>query len=187
MAVQSVAPGRFEQVRTFLNTWELPHATRTPVDRLPDLLADRLGWGAALPDVPAARGRDLEELVELRTALRGVLGQPVPSGLSEWLDRHPIVVTIGPEQPVTYVPREPGPVSALLALVVDGVAQRQWARLKSCPDCKHVFYDHSRNGTRVWCGMYAGTPDGRACGSIAKVRSYRARQRTSAGDPPPPP
>jgi predicted RNA-binding Zn ribbon-like protein len=39
-----------------------------------------------------------------------------------------------------------------------------------------VFYDHSRNGRRTWCAMYAGTPDGRACGTIAKVRTYRRRQ-----------
>ncbi|WP_280250724.1 CGNR zinc finger domain-containing protein [Nocardia abscessus] len=45
------------------------------------------------------------------------------------------------------------------------------------PDCRNVFYDHSRNRSRTWCSMYAETPDGRACGSISKVRAYRKRQR----------
>ena len=30
--------------------------------------------------------------------------------------------------------------------------------------------------------MYAGGPDGRACGTIAKVRRYRSRQATVAAD-----
>jgi predicted RNA-binding Zn ribbon-like protein len=39
-----------------------------------------------------------------------------------------------------------------------------------------VFYDNTRNGGKRWCLMNAGGPDGRACGTIAKVRRYRDRQ-----------
>jgi predicted RNA-binding Zn ribbon-like protein len=36
-----------------------------------------------------------------------------------------------------------------------------------------VFYDHTRNASKRWCLMNAGGPNGRACGTIAKVRRYR--------------
>ena len=38
-----------------------------------------------------------------------------------------------------------------------------------------IVWDRTRNASKIWCGMYAGA-DGRACGSIAKVRRYRARR-----------
>lgn len=78
---------------------------------------------------------------------------------------------------MVYAPRDPTTVASVLAVVVDAVARQHWVRLKACPDCRHVFYDHSRNRTRTWCGMYAETPEGRACGSIAKVRAYRGRAK----------
>jgi predicted RNA-binding Zn ribbon-like protein len=40
-----------------------------------------------------------------------------------------------------------------------------------------VFYDHTRSRTKVWCGMLAGGPEGRARGTIAKVKRYRRKQR----------
>ncbi|MGI4859348.1 MAG: CGNR zinc finger domain-containing protein [Janthinobacterium lividum] len=52
----------------------------------------------------------------------------------------------------------------------------QWPRLKTCADCRWAFYDHTRNRSKRWCGMTKGGPDGRACGTIAKVGAYRARQ-----------
>jgi predicted RNA-binding Zn ribbon-like protein len=55
------------------------------------------------------------------------------------------------------------------------LADGSWSRLRRCPDCKLVFWDRTRNASKVWCGMYAGA-DGRACGSIAKVRRYRTRR-----------
>lgn len=177
MPTASVAPGRFEQVRTFLNTWRLPHETRIPEDVLADLASDADNWLAQLPDVPLPRHAELAELVELRSALRATLGQPVPGALREWFDRHPIGVAIGDEQAIRYVPRDASAPAAVLGLVVEALAGNLWARLKSCPDCRNVFYDHSRNHSRTWCAMYAETPDGRACGSIAKVRAYRDRNR----------
>ncbi|WP_442973133.1 CGNR zinc finger domain-containing protein [Rhodococcus sp. NBC_00297] len=48
-----------------------------------------------------------------------------------------------------------------------------------CPGCERVFYDRSPNLSRVWCGMNADGPDGRACGTIAKVTAHRGRRRTA--------
>lgn len=65
-----------------------------------------------------------------------------------------------------------GAIAALAAAVHQAVLTGTWTRLKSCtnPDCRWLFYDRSRSRTARWCSM-------RACGSIAKARSYRARQR----------
>lgn len=179
MVSMSVAPGGLEQVRAFLNTWRLPHETRTPADDLPELAADKRAWRAQFPEVPPPAPGEVPELTELRTALRESLGQSAPAGLNTWFERHPIRVTVGEESPIRYVAEDGGAVSALLVLVTGALAHEVWARLKSCPDCRNVFYDHSRNRSRTWCAMYAETPDGRACGSIAKVRAYRSRKRDS--------
>jgi predicted RNA-binding Zn ribbon-like protein len=74
---------------------------------------------------------------------------------------------------------------SILAIVLMAVADEQWQRLKACPDCRWVFYDHTRNASKRWCLMYAGGPDGRACGTIAKVRQYRQKQKASASPPSP--
>jgi predicted RNA-binding Zn ribbon-like protein len=44
-------------------------------------------------------------------------------------------------------------------------------RLRRCQadDCRWVFYDRSRNRSKVWCHMSG-------CGSRAKARAYRARR-----------
>ncbi|AYF97591.1 CGNR zinc finger domain-containing protein [Protaetiibacter intestinalis] len=48
------------------------------------------------------------------------------------------------------------------------------ARLKRCAadDCRRVFHDESRTGTRRWCSM-------QTCGNRAKVRAHRERARTA--------
>jgi predicted RNA-binding Zn ribbon-like protein len=50
-------------------------------------------------------------------------------------------------------------------------------RLKVCPadDCQSAFYDTSRNRSAVWCDMAV-------CGNRQKVRTFRARRRTSSAD-----
>ena len=177
MSTPSEAPGRLEQVRTFLNTWRIPHETRLPTDVLPTLACDRKAWEAELPDLSRPAEPDLDELARLREDLRGALGQHAPESLRPWLVRHPVTATIG--RPVVYMPDNTGTAGDVLALVVEALAAEQWARLKACPDCRNVFFDHSRNRSRTWCSMYAETPDGRACGSIAKVRAYRSRRQQS--------
>jgi predicted RNA-binding Zn ribbon-like protein len=49
-------------------------------------------------------------------------------------------------------------------------------RLKRCPgeQCGWLFYDTSKNASRRWCVM-------EDCGTRAKVRSFRARQKTPPG------
>ncbi|MFI6483108.1 CGNR zinc finger domain-containing protein [Nonomuraea sp. NPDC050663] len=176
---ESVAPGGLEQVRAFINTWWVPNDTRVPEDRLPGLVADPAAWRAELPAVPTpgVGGSSDGELAELRRDLRVVLGQEQPIGLSPWLVRHPLRADLSSDAPgVVLRPQTDGTAGRLLALVVEAVRAGQWARLKACPDCSWVFYDHSRNGARRWCAMNPA-PGARGCGSIAKVRAYRDRLR----------
>ncbi len=172
----SVAPGELEDVRAFLNTLRRPHDTREVTD---DLVAwEPAEWQTRMPHLPAPGVEDMAAVRSLRDALRGQLGVAVPEVLNSWFHDHPVVASVGDHTaPLMLRPTRPDTVGVLLTLVADALRQHQWSRLKACPDCIHVFYDHSRNRSRTWCSMYAGDDDGRACGSIAKVRSYRDRRK----------
>ena len=50
----------------------------------------------------------------------------------------------------------------------------RWQRLKSCRNCRHVFYDRTRNLSGRWCNP--------RCGAYQrKLRSRRRRKRKSEG------
>ncbi|MGH8917059.1 MAG: CGNR zinc finger domain-containing protein [Actinomycetes bacterium] len=70
-----------------------------------------------------------------------------------------------------------GAIAALAAAVHQAVLTGTWTRLKSCanPGCRWLFYDVSRSRTARWCSM-------RGCGSVAKARRYRERQRRQVSD-----
>jgi predicted RNA-binding Zn ribbon-like protein len=157
------APGELEAVRTLLNSWLIPNDSRQPTDTFAGLAAER-GWSG-----PAAR------LVRrLRDDLRAAVETGDASCLNGWiteLDVRPVI-----EGGDLVYRHKAGPAGDLLAVVVAAITAGNWRRLKACPDCRWVFYDHTRNGSKRWCLMYAGGPDGRACGTIAKVRRYRDRQ-----------
>ena len=157
------APGELESVRALLNTWLIPNDTRQPADTFAALAA-RQGWSG-----PSAR------LVRrLRDDLRLAVETGDASCLNRWiteLDLRPSIEGGG----LVYW-HKVSPAGDLLATVVAAITAGTWPRLKACPDCRWVFYDHTRNGSKRWCLMYAGGPEGRACGTIAKVRRYRDRQ-----------
>jgi len=64
------------------------------------------------------------------------------------------------------------PIAASVQQVLLTNRIRQRVRRCAAPDCDRLFLDNSRNGTRRWCSM-------NRCGSLAKVRNFRQRQRTS--------
>jgi predicted RNA-binding Zn ribbon-like protein len=167
-----IAPGGLEQVRELLNSWLIPNDSRLPDDRFEQLARER-GW----------TGRDASLVRELRDDLRRQVerGQVRDDGLNRWIGRlamRPAIVAGA----VGYRHRG-GPAGDTLAVVVAAIAAGTWPRLKACPDCRWVFYDNTRNASKRWCLMYAGGPQGRACGTIAKVRRYRDRQAAAAGRP----
>ena len=64
-------------------------------------------------------------------------------------------------------------VPALIALlIVDAVFRLPSERIRSCPACGWVFYDHSKGGRRKWCDM-------KACGNREKVARHYYSHRNS--------
>jgi hypothetical protein len=157
------APGALEDVRELLNTWLIPNDTRLPTDRFADYRRAR----ALTRSEGAALG-------ELRDVLRAAVQRDpgAEEQLNAWIGRVGIRPVLG--SGVLGFVHDGSACGALLADVLDAVGAGRWERLKACPDCRWVFYDHTRNGGKRWCQMYAGGPDGRACGTIAKVRTHRA-------------
>ncbi len=181
-----VAPGTLEIVRTFLNTWRIPNDTREPADELVSLSAMHHFYSTWFGgSAGEAETCILPELVrQLRADLRSILGTSDVLVLSKWLSRQPVEVMLSPNAEGMPILRyRPAGVQGcrlcaeVVALVVEAIARSTWTRLKACPDCHWVFYDHTKNKNKVWCLMTASGPQGRSCGSISKVRSFRERQK----------
>lgn len=183
MTDRSAAPGPLEQVRTFLNTWSIPNDTRVPIDDLDGLITDPERWQDALPDVPlpatADRSAALAQLTALRDGMRAALGTTHPTCLEAAIDAHRWRVRVcppGSAPALQVVPEDRTSAAVLLSFAIAAISAGIWHRLRACPDCGWVFYDSSRNARRTWCSMTAAG-GARGCGSIAKTRAYRARQR----------
>jgi predicted RNA-binding Zn ribbon-like protein len=162
------APARLEPVRTLLNSWLIPNDSRQPADEFGQLARDQR-W----------RGQAARLLRELRDDLRHVVETGDASGLNDWIARLDLRLVV--EDGKLAYRHHGGTAGDLLAAVIGAIGDGTWRRLKACPDCHWVFYDNTRNGGKRWCLMYAGGPDGRACGTIAKVQRYRHRQAAAAG------
>ncbi len=157
------APGALESVRELLNSWLIPNDSREPTDRF-ESLARAQGWSAA----------DAALMRSLRDDLRAAVETGRADGLNSWIDRLAVRPAVD-DGGISYR-HAGGPAGETLAVVLEAISAGTWKRVKACPDCRWVFYDGTRNGSKRWCLMYAGGPGGRACGTIAKVRRYRARQ-----------
>ncbi len=184
-----VAPGRLELVRIFLNTWRIPNDTREPVDELVSLSAMQRFYSSWFADSDGDSGVFIvPELVwQLRADLRSILGKDDVLALDEWLARQPVEVRLSCDaEGMPTLRYRPAGVQGcrlcaeVVALVVEAIARSTWMRLKACPDCQWAFYDRTKNKNKVWCLMTASGPQGRSCGSISKVRSFRERQKARA-------
>lgn len=181
MKEKQVAPDRLEHVRVFLNTWRIPADTRLETDLFDSPEAVQQFQEAHFPDNEHICKVELAR--QLRDDLRRTLGKEnIADVLHPWLVRFPIQVALQREDghvAVQYRParHEDGLCEVILALVVEAIAQDKWRRLKPCQDCQWVFFDHTKNASKIWCGMLAYGPEGRACGSIAKVRRWREREK----------
>ncbi|UZJ58025.1 CGNR zinc finger domain-containing protein [Pseudomonas sp. KU26590] len=175
------APGALELVRRFLNTWSIPNQTRVEVDNLPVLARDADKWREELSLHPRAESDTLERLSELRSDLRKSCEglDDDHQLLNAWLARVALsvkaVAAEGGAPGLCVTSADTSYVASILALVANAISSGTWSRLKTCDDCRWAFYDHTRNGSKRWCGMTKGGVDGRACGTIAKVSAFRAR------------
>jgi len=164
------APEPLERVRILLNSWSIPNDTRVPQDNFDTYIQ-------AFGDICEQEATVLRQLRDdLRVVVEGC-GDAV-SRLEPWLERlevRPTLYDVGNSVGLTFtsVPGKPG---ELLKVVLEAIIDGTWPRLKACPDCRWVFFDHTRNASKRWCGMYAGGPTGRACGTIAKVKRHRQKR-----------
>lgn len=175
------APGRLEQVRTFVNTLDIEAGT------------DELGSPAALtawlnvhdligPTAAAAKQEDLRLAIAAREALREILlaharnERPPGSAVTVLRSLGAGLVAsleVSEDGVVRPVPDGQGPAAglgALLLISAEAAVLGTWPRLKVCSadDCRWAFYDRSPTKSGCWCSM-AG------CGSRAKSRAYRRR------------
>lgn len=185
------APGSLELVRALLNTWLIPNDTRVGTDRLPDIHREPEEWSSKLDGLPRPGSRAaLAQLVEVRDGLRRMVEREESADVALcWLRQafsaHPTTPAVefeGAQLGLRIVAVDPSdPAAVIVSAFAEAVRTGTWHRLKACPDCRWIFHDNSRSGTRVWCGMTATGPNGRACGSIAKVRAYRHRRAAERG------
>jgi predicted RNA-binding Zn ribbon-like protein len=63
-----------------------------------------------------------------------------------------------------------GALGRILASALEAQLDGRWARLKSCRQCRWLFYDYSSNRSARWCSM-------ELCGNRRKTRAYRGRRR----------
>ena len=162
------APGALESVRALLNTWLIPNDTRRPEDRF-DEYADQVR-------LPREHRQDL---LALRDDLRRAVERTADTApiVNDWIERLQVRPRVVGD--TIAFSHEGDVVAGLVAAALEAIAAGRWHRLKACPDCRWVFYDHSRNASKRWCLMSAGGPGGRSCGSIAKVRAHRERTRAT--------
>jgi predicted RNA-binding Zn ribbon-like protein len=177
----ALAPASLQRVQSFLNT----RASGRPAE--PDLLATATsanGWLRTLdwPTKPRMSTDDLAPLRELRQALQSeVEASPDTSEQARQSDLPRLLAKLGWKLRLK---------EGRLALAVEGTGWRQiagtvlsdilaaqqheqlWPRLKACrnPLCTVVFYDGSKNQSRVW----HNTGD---CGNLINLRASRARRR----------
>ncbi|HVJ32080.1 MAG TPA: ABATE domain-containing protein [Terriglobia bacterium] len=162
-------------------------------DRLPDLgalvaWAHRAGW--ELPGVTPASltGADLQVFRSLRLRLWNLFGAAIDGTAPDPADVDALdgavldafsSLRLSPGKaggPLVW--RETaGPLDKLRHAIARDAADLLTAgelkRLKRCPgaQCGWLFYDTSKNASRRWCVM-------EDCGTRAKVRRFRARQRS---------
>ena len=166
------APGDLEQVRALLNSWLIPNDSRQPSDRFDDYSKPLQLTDDDASDLKSLRD-DLRHLVEK--------SQTAEDRFQTWLTRLK-VRPVTREGEIQFQARG-GRTGEITIFVLNAMKDKQWDRLKACPDCRWVFYDHTRNGSKRWCMMNASGPQSRGCGTIAKVRNYREREKSSAEDP----
>jgi predicted RNA-binding Zn ribbon-like protein len=177
--VQSGVPEQLWLVESFLNSVDVESA-QDDLDALPRFrrwLRDHHRDAAA----EAGTEADLTLARDLRTALRAELTcgpeDHGPSPLDRLAAGIGLAVRFDEAGRAGLVPIDAGVRGVLgevLAAIVRAEHDGTWSRLKICSsaECRYVYYDRSKNGSRRWCSM-------RVCGNRSKTRAYR--ERANAG------
>jgi predicted RNA-binding Zn ribbon-like protein len=102
----------------------------------------------------------------------------VSEALNKAMERFPLRVAAVGKQGLELTPvgsEVASGLSAIVAELYNGSANKSLDRLKMCAsdECKRVFFDRSKPGTRRWC-------QSTLCGNRQKTRSYRERLKREA-------
>jgi predicted RNA-binding Zn ribbon-like protein len=177
----AAAPVLLRRVQSFLNTRSTGHPPEADLLSGP---ASANGWLRMLewPTRPRLTTDDLPPLYKLREALQAQIeggraaGQPEPD-LAHLLEELRWSMTLDEGRLVLAADGDGWRQVAGTVLGDVLLAQQHglWPRLKACrnPPCSVVFYDSSKNQSRVW----HNTSD---CGNLVNLRAARARRREQA-------
>jgi predicted RNA-binding Zn ribbon-like protein len=138
------------------------------------------GRGLVAPGTKATAA-DLREALELREALRTLLGTHNElagdvAAASATLERVSRAARLGVCFARGGLQLEPaaggvrGALGRIVAEVATAMSEGTWARMKACraEDCRWAFLDTAKNQSRAWCSM-------KSCGNREKMRAYRER------------
>ena len=172
-----------EAVREFVNTVHYEQGSVEEHLNTPDDLASFLRKAGLTDRRLTARPADLRRALEVREALREVIGanngQPLSQEAVEVLNRTAarsrVVAAFDDHASWRIEPASDGVDQALgrmLATVFRSMSDRTWSRMKACgnPDCRWAFYDATKNQSGRWCEMAS-------CGNRMKARAFRERAR----------
>jgi predicted RNA-binding Zn ribbon-like protein len=172
-----------EAVRRFVNTVHHEQGAVTDELTAPDALATFLHEAGLADSVVKARPADLGRALEVREALRGLIGANNGESLSrDAVDvlnraaaRSRVVAAFDDHASWRIEPASEGVDNALgrmLATVFRSMSDGTWSRMKACgnPDCRWAFYDATKNRSGRWCEMAS-------CGNRMKARAFRERAR----------
>jgi predicted RNA-binding Zn ribbon-like protein len=172
------APEPVRLVQLFVNSYD--DLTKTETMGSPEELGLWLKRRRLPPGSAPLRPGDIRRLHAVREAIRAVLARhndgPPPSRATLALlrdeGRRACIRTTFSDagEPMLAEAGEgvPGLLASVFRAAVAAAERGMWKRLKACPECGWVFYDHSRNRRGSWCTMAI-------CGSRAKMRAYRRR------------
>ncbi len=172
------APEPLRLVQRFVNTVDLEHGREwlaTP-EELTDWCRERgLRFEGRVTEA------DLRRAIEIREALRAlaranngfsVEAEPI-SILNHALLAARVELALDATGAPTLGSHAVGFDAALgrvLATFLEAKLDGTWNRLKSCRQCRWLFYDYSSNRSANWCSM-------ELCGNRRKTRAYRGRRK----------
>jgi predicted RNA-binding Zn ribbon-like protein len=180
------APGDLGRLQAFVNTLDIEQGTD---DLATPAALDTWLWRAGLVEAPggSATPRNLARAVELREAIRAVLGSHVKhtelgrgragdgpaARIAKIAATLPAAIHADADGAIRIAPADSGSeagLTRLLLIAAEATTLGTWLRLKVCSagDCQWAFYDRSPTRNGCWCSM-------QICGSRAKSRAYRSR------------
>ena len=155
-----------------LLTWARRHVGATPVAPEPGLFEAGIALRERLHCVFSARAEDRPvDAGDLAALNAGLQAAPARATLT---DDFAWNTTPGTNPAGAAALLAPTLLAPVLWSAADLLAQGNRVRLRACanPECRYLFLDASRNGSRRWCDMGA-------CGNRAKAQRHYLRSKVA--------